>query len=95
MAGNQLSAMVRRVLIEAEKLTRPSMNGTQRYVRGLLEALHKLNPDVPLEDYLGEVEKQAILQTLEETRWNRTAAAKKLGMTLRSLRYRLSKLGLD
>jgi len=48
-----------------------------------------------LEDYLGEIEKKAILQALEETRWNRTAAAKKLGMTLRSLRYRLNKLGLD
>jgi two-component system response regulator PilR (NtrC family) len=51
--------------------------------------------DLPLEDFLGEIEKNAILQALEETRWNRTAAAKKLGMTLRSLRYRLSKLGLD
>jgi two-component system response regulator PilR (NtrC family) len=49
----------------------------------------------PLEDYLGEVERQAIVKVLEETRWNRTAAAKKLGMTLRSLRYRLSKLGID
>jgi two-component system response regulator PilR (NtrC family) len=50
---------------------------------------------VPLEDYLGEVERQAILQALEETRWNRTAAARKLGMTLRALRYRLAKLGLE
>jgi two-component system, NtrC family, response regulator PilR len=50
---------------------------------------------VPLEDYLGEIEKQAILKALEETRWNRTAAAKKLGMTLRSLRYRLAKLGIE
>jgi two-component system response regulator PilR (NtrC family) len=49
----------------------------------------------PLEDYLDEVERQAILQALEEHRWNRTAAAKQLGMTLRSLRYRLSKLGLS
>jgi two-component system response regulator PilR (NtrC family) len=49
----------------------------------------------PLEDYLGEVERQAILKALEATRWNRTAAAKKLGMTLRSLRYRLSKLDID
>ncbi len=49
----------------------------------------------PLEDYLGEVEKQAILRALEETHWNRTAAAKKLGMTLRSLRYRLNKLGIE
>lgn len=49
----------------------------------------------PLGDYLGEVERQTILKTLEETRWNRTAAARKLGMTLRALRYRLGKLGLD
>jgi two-component system response regulator PilR (NtrC family) len=49
----------------------------------------------PLEDYLDDVERQAILKALEETRWNRTAAARKLGMTLRSLRYRLAKLGLD
>jgi two-component system response regulator PilR (NtrC family) len=53
-------------------------------------------PEVkPLEDYLGDIEKQAILKALEETHWNRTAAARKLGMSLRSLRYRLSKLGLD
>ena len=37
----------------------------------------------------------AIVKALDETRWNRTAAAKKLGMTFRSLRYRLKKLGLD
>ncbi|HET8871361.1 MAG TPA: helix-turn-helix domain-containing protein, partial [Aquabacterium sp.] len=48
-----------------------------------------------LEDYLVEIEKSAILKALEETRWNRTAAAKKLGMTFRSLRYRLKKMGLD
>jgi two-component system, NtrC family, response regulator PilR len=50
---------------------------------------------VPLESYLGEIEKQAILEALDETRWNRTAAARKLGMTLRSLRYRLAKLGIE
>jgi two-component system response regulator PilR (NtrC family) len=48
-----------------------------------------------LEDYLGDLERQAILKALEETRWNRTAAARKLGMTLRSLRYRLAKLGIE
>jgi len=51
--------------------------------------------EFPLENYLDEVERQALLKALEETRWNRTAAARKLGMTLRSLRYRLAKLGLD
>lgn len=49
----------------------------------------------PLEDRLDAIEKQAILEALAATRWNRTAAAKRLGMTPRSLRYRLSKLGLS
>lgn len=48
-----------------------------------------------LEDYLLSIEKNLIVKALDETRWNRTAAAKKLGMTFRSLRYRLKKLGLD
>jgi two-component system response regulator PilR (NtrC family) len=53
------------------------------------------HPGVALESYLGEIERQAILKALDETRWNRTAAARKLGMTLRSLRYRLAKLGIE
>ena len=52
-------------------------------------------PDQPLEDYLRDIEKQEIRKALEATQWNRTAAAKRLGMTFRSLRYRLKKLGLD
>ncbi len=48
-----------------------------------------------LEDYLLTIEKNLIIKALDDTRWNRTAAAKKLGMTFRSLRYRLKKLGLD
>ncbi len=51
--------------------------------------------DLPLGDKMEEVERQAISQALEETRWNRTAAARKLGMSLRSLRYRLEKLGIE
>ena len=48
-----------------------------------------------LEDYLENIEKKAIIEALEATKWNKTAAAKKLGMTFRSLRYRLKKLGLE
>ena len=48
-----------------------------------------------LEDYLVNIEKNLIVKALDDTRWNRTAAAKKLGMSFRSLRYRLKKLGLD
>ena len=51
--------------------------------------------DMNLEDYLMEIEREAVEQALEDTRWNRTAAAKKLGITFRALRYRLKKLGID
>ncbi|HFC91451.1 MAG TPA: sigma-54-dependent Fis family transcriptional regulator [Leucothrix mucor] len=40
-------------------------------------------------------EQDLILQALDQTRWNRTAAAKLLGMTFRQLRYRIKKYGLD
>ncbi len=48
-----------------------------------------------LEDYLEDLERRLILQALEETRWNRTAAAQRLGLSFRSMRYRLKKLGID
>ncbi|RME34889.1 MAG: sigma-54-dependent Fis family transcriptional regulator [Gammaproteobacteria bacterium] len=48
-----------------------------------------------LDDYIQDVERRRILQALEETRWNRTAAARRLGLSLRSLRYRIQKLGLE
>lgn len=50
---------------------------------------------IQLEPYMDKVEKEIILKTLEQTRWNKTAAAKKLGITFRALRYRLKKLGLE
>ncbi|MDR2924978.1 MAG: sigma-54 dependent transcriptional regulator [Azoarcus sp.] len=43
----------------------------------------------------GDGERGQILKALDETHWNRTAAARKLGMTLRQLRYRLQKWGMD
>ena len=48
-----------------------------------------------LENYLEELEKEAIMKALEATRYNKTAAAEKLGISFRALRYRLKKLGLD
>ncbi|MCP5208788.1 MAG: sigma-54-dependent Fis family transcriptional regulator [Hahellaceae bacterium] len=50
---------------------------------------------VNLEEFLETIEKQAIEKALEETRWNKTAAAKKLGISFRALRYRLKKLGME
>ena len=54
----------------------------------------KLPPE-GLELYLENIEKEILLNALNLTHWNRTLAAKKLGMTFRSLRYRLKKFGLD
>jgi two-component system response regulator PilR (NtrC family) len=48
-----------------------------------------------LDASLEQVEKQLITQALKTTRWNRTAAAKLLGISFRALRYRLQKHGLD
>lgn len=48
-----------------------------------------------LEGYLEGLEKAAILRALEATRHNKTAAARKLGITFKALRCRLKKLGLD
>lgn len=55
----------------------------------------ELPSGVSLEDYLTDIERRVVEQALDETRWNRTAAAKKLGITFRALRYRLKKLGLE
>jgi two-component system response regulator PilR (NtrC family) len=50
---------------------------------------------LPLQDYLDQVERAAIVEALEKTRYNRTAAAKLLGVTFRSLRYRLQRLNIE
>jgi two-component system, NtrC family, response regulator PilR len=48
----------------------------------------------PLPEYLDRVEREAILEALSRTNFNRTAAAKLLGVTFRTLRYRMQRLGI-
>jgi two-component system response regulator PilR (NtrC family) len=48
-----------------------------------------------LDDHLNRVEKQSILDALAKTGFNRTAAARLLGVTFRSLRYRIERLGIE
>jgi two-component system response regulator PilR (NtrC family) len=48
-----------------------------------------------LGDQLDDIEREAIVKALEQTRYNKTAAAKLLGMSFRALRYRVKKLGLE
>ncbi len=59
-------------------------------------AAHATSADrsVPLQDYLDRLEKDSIIHALEQSRYNRTAAAKILGITVRSMRYRMERLGL-
>ena len=47
-----------------------------------------------LGDQLEHLEREAIIKALEQTRYNKTAAAKLLGMSFRALRYRVKKLGI-
>ncbi len=58
-------------------------------------ASHEPGAKWPLPDYLDRVEKEALQEALEKTRYNKTAAAKLLGITFRALRYRLARLGID
>ena len=50
---------------------------------------------LPLQERLDAIERKAILDALEQTRYNRTAAAKVLGITFRALRYRMERLGIN
>jgi two-component system response regulator PilR (NtrC family) len=55
----------------------------------------ELAPGQSLEDFLDTIERQLITDALDATRWNKTSAAKRLGITFRALRYRLKKLELE
>jgi len=48
-----------------------------------------------LGSHLESIERDAIIKALEKTRYNKTAAAKLLGMSFRALRYRIKKLGIE
>jgi two-component system, NtrC family, response regulator PilR len=51
--------------------------------------------ELPLQEYLDKVEREAIMAALEKTRFNKTAAAKVLGITFRALRYRMERLAIE
>lgn len=58
-------------------------------------AEHQLPPGETLDDYLENAERQIIQKALNDNRWNKTAAAEQLGISFRSMRYRLKKLSID
>ena len=58
-------------------------------------APNTLQPGQSLEEYLENIERDILKDTLEQCRWNKTAAAEQLGMSFRSMRYRLKKLNIE
>jgi two-component system, NtrC family, response regulator PilR len=68
-----------------------------RLPQPLVESPHPHPNDAAgeLQGYLDDVERRRILDALEKTRWNKTQAAKLLGISFRALRYRLEKLGVE
>jgi two-component system response regulator PilR (NtrC family) len=78
-------------LCEDRRITAADLN----LAPALSAARSNTDSKYPLQDYLDQVERAAILETLEQTRNNKTAAARLLGVTFRSLRYRLERLGIE
>jgi two-component system response regulator PilR (NtrC family) len=54
-------------------------------------------PNLPndLQTYLDELERDILSQALQDTGFNRTAAAERLGLSLRQMRYRIARLHID
>ncbi len=74
--------------IQPDDLQLPDSRGDNNPEAGIGDAR-------PLEPWLEDLEKEAIVKALEKTRYNKTAAAKLLGISFRALRYRLKKLGIE
>jgi two-component system, NtrC family, response regulator PilR len=57
----------------------------------------KAQPTVPtdLQGYLDQQEREILVRVLQETGFNRTAAAARLGLSLRQMRYRIARLGIS
>lgn len=77
--------------------TIPSEIPNSRQDRGTLKTDYSARcAEYPsLDEYLQDIEKEILCHALEQAKWNKTLAAKQLGISFRSLRYRLQKLGLD
>ncbi|HSF71637.1 MAG TPA: sigma 54-interacting transcriptional regulator, partial [Methylotenera sp.] len=105
-AGNvrELENMLERALAlcDGQKITADDLfmyeEGTANKSSAKATAQHDFDPGhnaaIGLPEYLEDIEKRAIIKALEKSNNNKTAAAKLLGVSFRTLRYRLAKLGL-
>jgi two-component system response regulator PilR (NtrC family) len=76
-------------LSEGDAISAEELGLSSSRANGQQEDDHGLDP------YLSNIEREAILKALEQTRHNKTAAARVLGISFRALRYRLKKLGME
>jgi two-component system response regulator PilR (NtrC family) len=80
-------------MVEGNVLRKSDLRfGSAANAKPATDAQPKTN-EKPLD--LAHQEKNSIMHALEQTRWNKTAAAKLLGISLRQLRYRLEKLNIE
>jgi two-component system, NtrC family, response regulator PilR len=77
------------------RLSPPSTQQENSSVEEEAELSQDGSNDGGLDTYISNLEREAIMKALQETRYNKTSAAKKLGITFRALRYKLKKLGID
>lgn len=80
------------IAVEDLQLMPPRLSDDSGIGDGAGESEREFNS---LPDFLDGIERKAILEALEKTRFNRTAAAKRLGITFRALRYRMARLGIQ
>lgn len=93
----ELENMLERALAlsEGEEISPEDLHITPGMEDGEVDVPGAGQEGTGLQDYLDAVEKKAIQAALAKTGNNKTAAARLLGVTFRSLRYRLERLGID
>ncbi|UOO77174.1 sigma 54-interacting transcriptional regulator [Neisseria sp. Dent CA1/247] len=83
---------------QAGKLEQQHLHDTEDEVSDGLQLSGGLPDFVPgkmqIQDYLDQIEREIIEQALKQTRYNRTQAAKLLGISFRSMRYRMERLDI-
>jgi two-component system response regulator PilR (NtrC family) len=97
------NVLERSLTLCTEGLITPEHIKLRAAVRPVTEATQATSPSAlsdaanpaALGEQLEDIERHAIVKALEKTRYNKTAAAKLLGMSFRALRYRIKKLGIE
>ena len=79
-------------LYEGDSISEEDLNLPQDRV---VDTNNESTDNLMLDPTLLNTEKEAIIKALEQTKYNKTAAAKLLGITFRALRYRIKKLGIE